>query len=167
MSATVYLAGPITGLSFEGCTEWREAARERLAAHGIVGLSPMRAKDFLRDLGPIRSSYELPGKALSTDVGVTTRDRFDCQRADLVLFNFLGAERISIGTCIEVGWADAARRPMIVAMEPEGNPHDYPMIRACAGFRVESLDEALNLALAILLPYRTAGAPPVMARDDP
>lgn len=41
---TVYLAGPITGLTFEGCKSWREYAIAKLEPRGIRGLSPLRAK---------------------------------------------------------------------------------------------------------------------------
>ena len=49
----VYLAGPITGLTFEGCTDWRDYAIASLADNAIKGLSPMRAKEFLKHLGPL------------------------------------------------------------------------------------------------------------------
>jgi hypothetical protein len=64
--------------------------------------------------------------------------------------NFLGATRVSIGTAIEFGWADSRKTPIICVMEPEGNPHDHPMIREAIGFRVATLKEALNVAIAIL-----------------
>jgi hypothetical protein len=35
-----------------------------------------------------------------------TRDRFDATRCDVLLVNLLGAERVSIGTMMEVAWAD-------------------------------------------------------------
>jgi NTP pyrophosphatase (non-canonical NTP hydrolase) len=31
VNTTVYLAGPISGCSYDGCTEWRTFAKERLA----------------------------------------------------------------------------------------------------------------------------------------
>ena len=67
-----------------------------------------------------------------------------------MLFNFLGADRVSVGTCIEVGWADAARRPMVAVMEP-GNMHDHAIVRSCVPFIVATLDEAVDLIHAILL----------------
>jgi nucleoside 2-deoxyribosyltransferase len=73
----------------------------------------------------------------------------DCTRSNLVLMNLLGADRVSVGTMIEVGWADAARNPIIVAMEP-GNVHEHPMVSDCAGYIVPTLDEAINLAVSIL-----------------
>jgi hypothetical protein len=46
---TVYLAGPISGLNYDGATEWRIGFAGALAEVGIKGLSPMRAKEYLRD----------------------------------------------------------------------------------------------------------------------
>ena len=42
---TVYLAGPITGLTYDGATDWRHAVAADLNSVGIKGLSPMRGKD--------------------------------------------------------------------------------------------------------------------------
>ena len=38
---SVYLAGPITGLTYEECVGWRERAKEELAKAGITAYSPM------------------------------------------------------------------------------------------------------------------------------
>ena len=100
--------------------------------------------------GPLEGSYdEFP---LSTDQGITARDRYDCMGADLVVFNHAGCHAVSIGTMIEFGWCDAARNPAIVIMEKEGNVHDYPMVRQIAQFRVDNLKDAINIANIILLP---------------
>jgi nucleoside 2-deoxyribosyltransferase len=147
---TVYLAGPITGLTFDGTNDWRKQVQVKLKAP-IVGLSPLRCKNYLAGVQGKLASDSYAHLALSTPQGITTRDRFDCQRADVVLFNFLGAERVSVGTCIEIGWADSARRPMIAVMEP-GNLHDHAIVRATVPFIVGSLDEAIDLIHAILLP---------------
>lgn len=145
----VYLAGPISGLTLRHATDWRESVRRKLRTP-IVGLSPLRFKQYLCGEKSLASmGYE--GHPLSTPAGITSRDRFDCQRADVVLFNFLGADRVSIGTCIEIGWADAARRPMVAVMEP-GNVHDHAIVRAAVPFVVGSVDEAVDLIHAILLP---------------
>ena len=44
---TVYLAGPISGLDYNGCNDWRKKAIEQLAKEGIKGISPMRYKEYL------------------------------------------------------------------------------------------------------------------------
>lgn len=145
---TCYLAGPISGLEFDQAQDWRAIAARRLADHGIIGLSPLRAKEYLRGTGVLPvDGFTQP---LSTSKGITTRDRFDCTRSDAVLVNLVGARAVSIGTMIELGWADSARNPVILAMEPEGNPHAHAMVREIAGFVVPTVEEAVELAIAIL-----------------
>lgn len=153
---SVYLAGPITGLTYDDGQDWREFAQEWLAAESIDGFSPLRAKAHLRALGVLDNagkpdSAYLGLNALSEPAGITARDRFDCMGRDLVLVNFLGAERVSIGTCIELGWADAARRPIVIAME-EDNVHRHAMANQVAGFIVPTLEDALTVCKAVLLP---------------
>lgn len=148
----MYLAGPITGLSYKGAVDWREYARNELDKFGINAFSPMRGKIYLekfKDLSGAADAYS--ARPLSTEKGITTRDRFDATRVDVVLANLLGANRVSIGTMIEFGWADAHRRPIVAVMEP-GNIHDHAMVREMAGFIVPNLDEALLVTRAILLP---------------
>ena len=127
MEKRVYLAGPITGLSYSGCTDWRKFAKDELKKYGILGVSPMRAKEYLNKEKNISDSY--PEKILSCDRGITTRDRFDVMTSNLILVNFLGAKEKSIGTVGEIFWADAFRKPIVTIMEKDGNPHDHSMIR--------------------------------------
>lgn len=147
----VYLAGPITGLSYNGCTEWRQSAIEKLAQHGITGLSPMRAKEYLSHLEKISGTgkeYAHMG-VFSTPKGIVTRDYYDCTRCDVLLVNLLGAKIVSIGTMAEIAWAWAKRTPIVLVMEAEGNPHEHMFVTEMAGFRVATLDEALDVVVAI------------------
>lgn len=153
---SVYLAGPITGLTYDEGQDWREIAVEELADVGIEAYSPLRAKKHLRALGVLDNagrpdSAYLGLNPLSEPQGITTRDRFDCMGKDMVLANFLGATTVSIGTCIELGWADAARRPIVAVME-EDNIHRHAMVNTVAGFIVPTLEDALTVCKAVLLP---------------
>lgn len=153
MRPLVYLSGPITGLDFKGCTDWREYARMRLDDLGIEGLSPMRGKEFLADCGTIEDgTQEVLTNFMSQDAAIVTRDRWDTTRADFMLVNLLDAKRVSIGTVIELGWADAARIPVILIMEPKGNIHEHAFVRQLSGYRVETVDDALHLLGAALAP---------------
>jgi len=51
---------------------------------------------------------------------------------------------------IEYGWASAYDKPIITIMEKEGNLHDHSILRGLTGFRVETLDEGLQVARALL-----------------
>lgn len=150
---TVYLAGPITGLSYDEGQDWRDFACTELSKSGVHGLSPLRSKDYLRSInGPLSGTGEEYAHmgVLSTPRGVMTRDRFDATRCDVLLVNLLGSQRVSIGTVMEIAWADLKRTPIVVAIEPEGNPHEHMMINEAIGFRVPSLGEAVHVTRAIL-----------------
>lgn len=152
MQPTVYLAGPITGLNFAGATDWRNEVSAELRGRGIRAFSPMRCKEYLAQVGTISGhgrDYAHLG-TLSTPRAVMTRDRFDATRCDVLFANLLAADRVSIGTVMEIAWADAHRVPIVCAIEPEGNPHDHMMISEAIGFRVTSLDEAIAITAAIL-----------------
>ncbi len=150
MPRRVYLAGPIKGLTYKGCTSWRDYATKELERWEIIGVSPMRCREYL-DNGQI--IFEPDKNPLSCDRGIMIRDRWDVtQNCDIVLANLLDAEKVSVGTMFEYAWADMARKPVITVIEKEGNPHEHPMIREATGFRVETLEEGLYMARAILKP---------------
>lgn len=148
-SYIAYLTGPITGLSFDGAVDWRDAFC-KLIPPEIQGMSPLRGKHYLQGSESIAASYE--DIVLSSARGITTRDYNDCKRSDVVIANLLGASKVSIGTVMEIAWTKAFQIPLIAIMEKEGNPHDHPMITECIGFRVENLEEAADIAKVILLP---------------
>jgi len=143
-----YLAGPITGESFAEANDWREKVKENLDS-SIVGMSPLRGKNYLSQQDKILSSYE--SIALSSGKGITTRDHNDCKRSDMLLVNLLGAKMVSIGTVMEIAWAYAYGVPTVVVME-EGNIHHHVMIRESVGFVVDTLEEATHIVNAVLTP---------------
>jgi len=144
---TVYLCGPITGLSYGECTDWRQFVA-RHVAQDIIPLSPLRGKRYLENEKEIGDSYE--HIAMSTAQAITTRDRFDLQSCDMMIANFLGAKKVSIGSVIELGWADAFRKPVILVIESENNIHEHSIVNSIAGFRVSTLKEAITIVNATL-----------------
>ncbi|MBS3074302.1 nucleoside 2-deoxyribosyltransferase [Candidatus Pacearchaeota archaeon] len=149
----VYLAGPIMGNDYSGATDWRREAASKLESWGIRAVSPMRGKENLGKERAIKDSYD--GSEIATPLtvqkGIVTRDRFDTTSCDLMIANLLDAKKVSIGTMIEYGWADAFRKPVITVMEKEGNVHDHGMVRGLTGFRVETLEEGLLVAKILLV----------------
>jgi len=137
--ALIYLAGPITGKTYTGCTDWREHFVQNAPA-GLVGLSPMRSKQYLRQETSVADQYT--ESLLSCQRGIFARDSWDTHRCDALLVNLLGADRVSIGTVMEIAWAQAARKPIVLVMEKEGNIHEHAMLREACPFRVETLEEA-------------------------
>jgi hypothetical protein len=147
----VYLAGPITGCNYEGCTDWRESVSKELSRFAIKGVSPMRGKEYLKSIGTISGTGEEYAHLgpISLPRGVMTRDRWDATRCNVLLVNLLGAERVSIGTVMEIAWADLARIPIVCCIEESGNPHEHMMISEAIGYRVDNIPQALHIIKAM------------------
>lgn len=152
MNLLVYTAGPITGCDHEGATGWRELVRNELSRSGIDTISPMRGKPNI-GVGNIYTAaitreFTDP---LRTSAGINTRDFNDVKRADLIFVNLLGARKVSIGTVMEIAWARAFGKPVVLIMEPEGNVHDHWMLKFPCGFIVPTIAEAVEITKYILL----------------
>lgn len=143
---TVYLAGPITGLDFESANKWREEFSK--STDKIEFLNPLRGKDYLRKEKDLKDNYS--EFVMSTIKGITSRDRWDATRCDLLVVNLLGAMKVSIGSVLEIAWADSKRIPIITIMEDFGNIHDHGMINEICGFRVKTVEEAVKITKHIL-----------------
>jgi hypothetical protein len=150
----IYLAGPIRGLTYDESEDWRSRVAGSMP-DTIACYSPLRAKHFLRAHGRLglggAASDTYPENPLSTARGILTRDHFDCMTSDLIFCNLLGATAISIGTVMEIAWAWAYRKPLVVCIEPD-NLHDHPMIREVTGFACGTIDEGVSLVKTVLLP---------------
>ena len=155
---TVYLGGPIKGLVYDNCTDWRFSVAQELKQCGILTRSPMRGRedasfsktsiineDYLNstDFGHLNP--------LNTSKGITIRDKMDVKKCDLVFANLLGAKDISIGTLLEIGWADILQKPIVAVIEKKGNLHDHGMLNEIIGFRAEKIDEGIDLVKRILI----------------
>ena len=151
----IFLCGPITGQSPDGITEWRKYARNKLAAAEISVLDPTRN---VTDAS-VGSEKSLSDKARLARMlhghSTVQRDRFDVERCDLVLANFLGCSgeraRVSIGSVGELFWADAFRKPVVLVREESHNVHDHAMLNDLAGWIFSDLDVALAAVERILI----------------
>ena len=141
MKHYIYLAGPITGLTFEGATDWRDNVSKLLNSDKVECLSPLRGKDFLLNAGVLHAgTYD---GVLTTGKAIMRRDYFDCTRASAVLVNLLEAERISMGTVMELGWCYQAQIPTVVIME-KNNIHNHVMVNEACTYTVTSMEEAIE-----------------------
>jgi nucleoside 2-deoxyribosyltransferase len=150
---TVYLAGPISHLSYDEAMSRRAELIEPLrAAQVTYGIrfairSPMRGKMFLAHVrGPLK-----PGgyrQAMSTDSAIVGRDETDVRVCEVMIADFLGAPEKSIGTCVEFGLCLAWHKFVIMIIE-EGklNPHDHGFLRRIAHCIVRTREEAVKALL--------------------
>lgn len=153
MKHLVYLAGPITGLSYEGCTDWRDVVLKKLNSNKVECLTPMRGKGFLLNekatTAGLEAEYEKYKNVIVTGKGITRRDMFDTLRSTCLFVNLLGAKRVSIGTCMELAWAYQNQIPTVVIME-KGNLHEHVMLVEACTYVVETIEEGVELTRFLL-----------------
>jgi hypothetical protein len=150
MRPTIYLAGPIEEYltdnpdDLQQAKGWRETMAARLAFHGISCLDPMRGAFVqLEQTAP-----------MMTDKAIMGRDCHDCAAASLMIANFLGSKRASIGTSMECMLRYLQHKNTLAIVEPHGNIHDHAMLRETWTYRVATIESAVEIALWMLRPYR-------------
>jgi nucleoside 2-deoxyribosyltransferase len=151
MNFKVYLAGPIKGLTYNEATNWRDTVRDSLPST-VLTYSPMRGKQRLQEITSgekIKCAYE--DNPLTSAKGINMRDYFDVASSDAVFVYLKGATQVSIGTVMEIAWARAFNKPVILVMEKEGNIHHHSMLLYPCGFHVETLEEGIDCLKALLL----------------
>lgn len=165
----LYLAGPIAGLTYEqAALDWR--AQVISALHddhncsapndgeihssqyvAIHCYSPMRGKVFLKGTGSTIGKQGYEDHPMSSMQGIIGRDRNDVAMADAVFMNVYGAKAVSIGTTVELGWADAYRKPVILILD-KGGVHDHAFFKGLATYVCDSLEQGIECAKALLIP---------------
>lgn len=150
---TVYLSGPITGLTYgEAKNGWRPTLAHMLKSH-IHALSPMRVVGSLQPEQGLLDVPEAEGvRSMLVNRAILARDETDLRMADAVVANFLGAKRVSIGTVSELGMAHILRIPVVIVMEDKDNVHEHPFVTAIASFRTADLFEAAEIINHLLTP---------------
>lgn len=145
MRPIVYLSGPMAGLTYEEGNVWRDQVKEALG-EDIICLNPFRN---LQHLGKVERYYKssLGGYADHA----LTRDFLDTKRADLIAVNLLEATQTSIGTVMEIAWAHALQKPIIVAMREDDEFHKHILIEASINVLVRDLDSLIKITRDMLL----------------
>ncbi len=141
----VYLAGPMTGMPVEQVIGWRQEARRKLSEAGFTVLDPSRGLMFLKPEETVKDAYE--DETTENKHVVFERDKFDSTRADILVVNLLNSKRISIGTMMEVAWANLSGRFVVVVMEKEGNPHMHAFVREAASIRFQNTEDAIDYVI--------------------
>lgn len=165
----LYLAGPIAGLTYEqAALDWRAQVISALhddhhctapsdgSIHSaqyqtIHCYSPMRGKVFLKGTGEVIGKQGYEQHPMSSMQGIIGRDRNDVMMADAVFMNVYGAKAVSIGTTVELGWADAFRKPVILILD-KGGAHDHAFFKGLATYVCDSIEQGIECAKALLIP---------------
>lgn len=123
---TVYLAGKMTGLTYEQMTEWRNHAKTQLVRHGFKTLDPATQ--------PLNGSVWTPREVVDSN-------KYQIRNSDIVLAE-LNYENVSIGTVGELVYAREHNKPVIAWGKASIIKH--PWIQEHATKIFTTLEEAVN-----------------------
>ena len=139
----IYTAGPVSGQSYEVVVGRFAEQVSRLELMGYNVLCPMTGKQYLRnELEFKKHGYN--DHPLSTNHAIKERDRWMVGQSDIVLADMTQCNGIvSIGTCMEIAWADELKKHTLVVME-EDNIHQHCFILECADLVFETMDDAFS-----------------------
>lgn len=147
---TVYLSGPITGLTYQDARYGWRGDFAKLLTPDINVLSPMRHEGHLAEItGPLAENY--PTHLFSHSKMIVNKDFMDIRRSDLMVLNVMGAmEKVSRGSLVELGYAAAIDVPIVLIIEPEGNIHDYPFVIENSMVRLDNLQDAATAVNSLM-----------------
>lgn len=148
---TVYLAGPIAGCDKGEANDWRDYVRRQLALDGIRGISPLRCEPIVGE----RYMLNYADPKFGTARAIGSKNIFDVRHCDMTLAylpRVINDRRPSYGTVCELAWAHMIGKPTILVTDcPVLQKH--PVISACAGWLLETLDEGLEVITGVLSDY--------------
>lgn len=175
MGCSIYLAGPISNITYDESVNWRNRFILEFISHLIAEkrfvnengdvdylfiknkynfLSPMRHKENLSNCLINKSNIEELSKkdsflnAICNSKAIITRDYNDVLNCSCIVANLTG-DKISIGTVMEIAWAKVLSKPVVAILNENNNIYDHPMINECLGFQVYSIKDAVKVVSTV------------------
>lgn len=152
MGGTVYLSGPITGLTYDVARFGWRSEFNLLLEDGITVLSPMRHEGHLAEMRGVPIEPDnLPAGLFSQSRMIVDKDFLDIRTADVIVVNLRDAKIASQGTLIEYGFAAALAKPIItIATAEDLKLHKSPFIPVLSTAIVSTLEEAAAIVNSLL-----------------
>ncbi len=150
-TGTVYLAGPILGKTYTDCRfGWRQTVALALLP-GITALSPMRHEGHLAEhTGTIKGDvFDNATHFFAGSKIIFAKDVLDIRHCDIVLANFLGATRPSLGTVSEIGMAHILNKIIITVIDKD-NIHLHPFVLEPSALVLDNLPDAITAINSLL-----------------
>jgi len=137
---TIYLAGPISGLSYDDAVNVFVDRSIELRGMGYNVIHPMLGKEYLRNELKLKEhGYKNPQ---STNHAIVQTDFWRVDRADILYVDLtLGKERTSIGTVAEMSRA-FAKNKLVVTVLPKENIHRHAFILEMSSLIFETTEDA-------------------------
>lgn len=147
--AKVYLAGPIAGLTDNEARNWRDIVSERLAQHGIKGISPLRCEPPA--IGKFDDANKL-NKAFCSEI--LAKNTFDVKNTDLTLAYLPVPKnnRHSYGTMWEVGATRILGKPVILVTD-DPILQTHPLFGGTVDWVFTDMNDAVDKIISLLGDY--------------
>jgi nucleoside 2-deoxyribosyltransferase len=139
----IYLAGSITGLSYDDVVDYFLFTKQELESYGYEVFHPMTGKGYLRNEVEFKAVGYDSHSPVSTNHGIVERDRWMVQTADILLVNLTNGDRVSIGSMFELAWAHHMGKHSIVIM-PDTGVHQHCFVLEAADIILPTMDQALE-----------------------
>ncbi len=143
----IYIAGSISGKSYDEVSEYFSVTRSLLSSWGYKVFSPMTAKGHLRTEKIFRAKdYQHP---ISTNRAIVGRDKWMVGQSDVVYFNLSNADIASIGSVFEMAWANEMNKHS-VAVIPEDNIHQHAFVLQSVDIIFDNEKDALDYLRSLI-----------------
>ena len=141
---SIYLAGPMSGLTWDEALAWREKVEVELGRDWRV-ISPVRPQVEMdrTKIITLQTQKDDELNLWDTATALVATDTFFIDQSDWVLANLLNTKKPSFGTVWELGYAYATRKKIVVLMTPE-DAHNHPFTRRGVDIFTPSLEDAIE-----------------------
>lgn len=139
----LYMAHPITGLSGAEVLDYYDSLKAALSPYHTL-LSPMTGKEALRTEPQCQATGYVTN--LSNDHSIFQRDTWMVSQADIILVDFTGAQRVSIGCCMELAIGSFLNKHTVVVMD---DIHRHSFTLEAADVIFPTLDEAVEYIMKL------------------
>jgi nucleoside 2-deoxyribosyltransferase len=111
----------------------------KLKSYGYDVLCPMIGKEYLKEEKSLHGEgYFTPS---SNNHAIKARDMWMVRQSDILLADFSSAEVASIGSCMELAWANMLGKH-VISIIPEDNVHRHAFILECSDIVFTTISEA-------------------------
>jgi len=145
----VYLAHPISGLSYDEVIEYYSEISKILESVGYIVFHPMKAKDVLKGEKKFEKSGYVSNPVVK-DHAIKERDKWMVKNSDILFVNFENTKDVSIGCVAELAWADDTPTVHSIVVLPKNNIHNHAFIKEMADIIFETTEEALEYLEALI-----------------
>lgn len=144
----IYLAGSISGMSYEVVANYFHETAYNLRLIGYHVITPMTGKSELRTDTKLKADgYHIPA---ATNHAIAERDRWMVEQADVVYCNLTMAQIVSIGSVMELAWAQMLGKHTVVAMQTD-NIHRHAFVLEAADIVYETHEKAMDYLGELIL----------------